>query len=417
MAVTQEPVGPPPGSGGPIPTWDVAQPAEAGTLSRGLVLVTVASALWLITAVAEAAHVGLLASAVLAASVAVGIATGAHRAFRAFPGMVVALLVFLALLFLSSLLIPNVPDRWGLLLVCLPLIPVGLDWLRVGRLQGTIVVAAFLVIPTAAAERSGSLVVTLGWFALAAASLWSLEQDRRRGEDRPQPLVPGTGLTDPHPGDLLRTVALAVGVGLLAALLLSVPSCNLDLSLPGNGSSGSGRIEPGEPGDPGSGEPRPIEPGSDRPGTGEPGGSTSPAGDQDGAGDRDPERPSPPRFSPWWLLVVVALAAALAWYLWRRSRTPPMPMPDREWALALVEQIDRAGRDRGLPRPESSTVLQYTDELASSVLPDEQLRAVGRLLNDALFGRIAIDAHTRMWAQTVVDEIIEVHPVEGRTRR
>lgn len=94
-----------------------------------------------------------------------------------------------------------------------------------------------------------------------------------------------------------------------------------------------------------------------------------------------------------------------------------MPMPDREWALALVEQIDRAGKDRGLPRPESSTVLQYTDELASSVLPDEQLRAVGRLLNDALFGRIAIDAHTRMWAQTVVDEIIEVHPVEGRTRR
>lgn len=407
----------PPGTGAPAPRWDPPQPAEAGYPSQAITLLTVASALWLTTAVADASPAGLGAALVLAVSVGVGIATGAHRAFRSFPGLVAAILVFVALVFLSGLLAPTLPDRWALILFYLPLVPVGLDWRRVGRLQATIAVAAFIVIPMSAADRSGALAVTLGWFALAAASMWSLEQDRRRGEDRPQPLTPGAIDNDPHPGDLLRTVLLAVGVGLLAALLLSVPSCNL--SLPGGDPTGSVTFEPGEPG---SGEPGSERPGSDRPGSGEPGGGepgdgTSGGSGADGSSEPAPDPPAGPRFSPWWLLVVVALAAAVAWFWWRRSRTPSLPSPDREWALGLVEQIDQAGRARGRARPESSTVLQHTDDLAGSVLPDPRLRSVGRLLNDALFGQAAISAHTRLWAQTVVDEIVEAHPVPSRTRR
>ncbi len=112
----------------------------------------------------------------------------------------------------------------------------------------------------------------------------------------------------------------------------------------------------------------------------------------------------------------MALAAALALFWWHRSRTG-VAGADREWALALVEQIDEAGRARGRPRPESSTVLQHTDDLAGSVLPDDRLRAVGRLLSDALFGQTAISAHTRLWAQSVVDEIVEANPVSARGAR
>ena len=53
------------------------------------------------------------------------------------------------------------------------------------------------------------LTLVLGWLVLAAASMWSLEQDRRRGEARPQPLVPGAGDADPNAGDLLRTAVAA----------------------------------------------------------------------------------------------------------------------------------------------------------------------------------------------------------------
>ena len=411
---------PSPGASGPVPSWDPLQPAEAGRLSQGIVLATVGLALWLTTAVAAAADVGLGAAVVLAGSVGLGIVTRAHRAFRSLPGLVAALLVFLALLLLSTILLPDLPRQWGLVLFYVPLVPVGLDWHRVGRLQATIAAAALLVIPVSAADRSGSLAVTLGWFALAAAALWCLEQDRRRGEDRPRPLVSGTADTDPHPGDLLRTVVAAVGVGLLAALLLSVPSCNLDLDLPGNDSTGSVQLEPGEPG---SGEPSSGGPGSDRPGTTAPGDgpstapSTGDGGTGNADGDRAPTPPSASRFSAWWLLALVALAAALAWFWWRRSRAGRPPPADREWALALVEQIDDASRARGRPRPASSTVRQHTDDLAGSVLPDPRLPAVGRLLNDALFGRTAISAHTRLWAQTVVDEILEAHPTGGRARR
>jgi hypothetical protein len=42
---------------------------------------------------------------------------------------------------------------------------------------------------------------------------------------------------------------------------------------------------------------------------------------------------------------------------------------------------------------------------------------VGRLLSNALFGRSTTSAHHRLWAQTVVDEIIEAHPVDVTARR
>ncbi len=425
MAVTQQPPVPLPGAGGPAPTWDAAPPAVAGRLSQAIALTTVGLALWLAAAVTESPHIGLWAVAVLAASVAVGIATGAERAFRGFPGLTAALVTVMALVLLGSRVLPDLLDRWGLVLLYVPLIPVGLDWQRVGRLQATIAVAAFLIIPVSMAERSGWLAVTLGWFAVAAASLWCLEQDRRRGEDRPQPLVPGAADPDQHPGDLLRTLLPAIVAGLLAALLLSVPSCNPELNLPPTDAGRSVPVDPGDPGagDPGaggadSGGPDAVQPGDGTatgpggaPGTGPgAGGGTGNGADQSGT------PPSAPRVSPWWLLAVVALAAAVAWFWWRRSRTPPPLAADREWAVALVERIDQAGKARGLPRPGSSTVLAHTDHLAGSVLPDPRLRSVGRLLSDALFGQTAVSAHTRMWAQAVVDEILEAHPAGAGTR-
>jgi hypothetical protein len=374
----------------------------AGRTSQLLALVTVGLAVWQTTAVIDAGHLGLWGALVLAASVAVSIATRADRPFQGFPGLVAALAGFLALLFLGSLLAEDLPHQWGLVLYTAALIPIGLDWHRVGRLHATIAVAALLVIPVSAADRPGSLAVTLGWFALAAASLWSLEQDRRNGQERPRPLVHGAADPRPHPVDLVRTVAFAVGVGLLAALILSVPSCNLHLNLTGT-DAGSVRVEPGEPG-------------SDRPVTGPDGPdgnpSVRPATDD---GGRTP--PRPPRFSAWWLLVPVALAAAIAGLWWHRSRAQPAQPIDQAWALALVEQIDRAGRARGRPRGGSSTVLQHTDDLARTVLPDRRLPEVGRLLSNALFGRSTTSAHHRLWAQTVVDEIIEAHPVDVTARR
>lgn len=400
MALTEH-SSPSPDIGAPAPKWHGVQAPVAGRVSQVLALVTVGVAVWQTTAAADAAHLGAWGALVLTASVGVSIATRADRAFQGFPGLVAALAGFLALLFLGSLLAEDLPSQWGLVLYTAALIPIGLDWHRVGRLHATIAVAALLVIPTAAADRPGSLAVTLCWFALAATTLWSLEQDRRNGEERPRPLVHGATDSDPHPVDLLRTLAFAVGVGLLAAVALSVPSCNLHLNLTGTDTGGSIQVEPGEPG-----SDRPI-PGPDAPDANP---SVNPATDD---GGRTP--PRPPRLSAWWLLVPVALAAALAARWWHRSRTPPPPPTDRAWALALVEQIDRAGRARGRPRGESATVLQHTDDLARTVLPDHRLREVGRLLSDALFGRSAPSTLHRLWAQAVVDEILETHPVDTRT--
>ena len=412
---------PAPGATGPEPTWDPIPPAEAGPLSQGLVLVTAALALWLATALAESPHVGVVGAGVLAASVVVGLVTGAHRAFRAIPGLVAALLSVMALSFSTAFLGANVPRAWGWAFLVVPLALIGLDWQRVGRLHAVVAVATFVVIPLAAAHRSGAMATALGWLVLAAASMWSLEQDRRRGEDRPLPLVPGAVDAEPHADDLLRTVLLAVAVGVVAALLVTVPSCDLPLNLPGTGGGRSVQVQPGDPGTEG-------QPGYDgQPGSGgQPGPGDGQGGDSDQGGgsadrspgdDQPPKRPKPPRLSAWWLLLVVALAAAVAWFWWRRGRTAPLGQPDREWALALVAQIDEAGRARGHPRTDASTVLAHTDDLAASVLPDDRLRQVGRVLNDALFGHAPVTAATRLWAESVVDEILEAHPVERRPRR
>lgn len=399
----------PPGAAGPVPSWDPTPAAPASPLSQGAVLVTACAALWLAAALADAPLVGVLASAILGGSVALGLATPAHRILGPLPGLVAALLAVLGLGLASAVAVQVVGPAWVWVVFGVPLALVGLDWRRVARLQAVLAVSTLVVIPLAAAERPGAVATTLGWLVLAAACMWSLEQDRRRGEARPQPLVAGAD-DAANPGDLARTVVLAVAVGVVAALLLSAPSCNLPFRMPGNGEPrGPVEVRPGNPGDdPGSYRPTDttIVDGAPSDGTG------------DRPGDQPPPRPpSKPRLSAWWLLLVVALAALAAWFWWRRGRTPPGGPPDREWALALVEQIDDAGRARGRSRGDATTIRHHTEDLAGSVLPDERLLAVGRVLDGALFGHAPVSARTRLWAQSVVDEVIEANPPPGRRSR
>lgn len=399
----------PPGAAGPVPSWDPTPPATAGGLSQVLVLMTAGLALWLATSLADAPHVGIVGAAVLAGSVALGLTTPAHRILGPLPGLVAGVLAVVALSFVSAFVGPVVGTAWLWVIFCVPLVLTGLDWQRVGRLQAVVAVATLVVIPLAAAERSGNLATVLGWLVLAAASMWSLEQDRRRGEARPQPLVPGAGDADPNAGDLLRTVALAVAIGVVAALLVSVPSCNLPFRVPGL--HGPPRTVAVRPGEPGRGEP------TDGSGRTTIVDGTRSDGSGEGSGQAARDRRSGPRLSAWWLLALAAVAALAAWLWWRRGRTPPGGSPDREWALALVEQIDAAGRARGRPRDDATTVRHHTDDLAASVLPDERLATVGRVLDGALFGHAPVDARTRLWAESVVDEVVEAHPAPRRPHR
>ena len=74
------------------------------------------------------------------------------------------------------------------------------------------------------------------------------------------------------------------------------------------------------------------------------------------------------------------------------------------WARATVARLSKLGAKRGRPRGRSETVARYCAELAGSVLPDERLHEVGRLLDATLYGPRGATGEEMSWVGEVLDD-------------
>ena len=113
---------------------------------------------------------------------------------------------------------------------------------------------------------------------------------------------------------------------------------------------------------------------------------------------------------PNWVLIAAALAVALlagavAW--WLASRDAPVP---RSWGETMADRLGHEGSRRGRRRRPDETVMGYSEALASGPLGDPRVARVGRVVSDALFGRVEPPAATRAWAEATVDEVVAAHP-------
>lgn len=466
---------PPPGDGQPqppLPFWRISllviPDADASPASQAITYVVAAFAIGMVAHVASEPGMGIAISLILLLGIVMGLATGATRFFRHAPGtllgVVASVLTAVSLAFLwGALGLAGTDGRVvAVIVIGAGAFVAGLDWTRVGRLRAIPVLAALPVLVVSAGERGPMLAVSLAWFALAVAALWSLECDQRAAFSDPRPLTPRPQRgRDVDSRDLAGALGLALMIGLLFAFSASMPSCSPNI--PGLGRFGfdgpdiGGRDMPfdtdrlslddirfgnfpfdfdGEfPSIDINGVEHLLREGLsgmlylENTQTGERFPLRMENGNlvaRDAAGNvvaviRPAEEKPPSGSSPPWKTILAAAAglavaaAALWWYL--RRRKPPPATESRQWAEDLVNRLDRFGRQHSTPRHRSETVVHHVDALTESVAPDPRLPGVARVVSDALFGHEHPTMEQRLWAEQVVDEVIEAHPPPSRIDR
>lgn len=387
----------------------------------------------------------------------VGIALGEIREVRSvaarMPGWVIGLLgvglvVFVWVLLAAREVVEIFPPHVLLLAV----VGAGLDWAWVTRLRGYILGSGFLVVPLVFEPDRGDVLLALAWLVGAIAALWFIQRDSMSAWPHARPLR--TGGAPAHSDDLFWVAGAAVALGVLAALLLGNPSCRAPWQPPTENveiDSGrfdeSGRLDPGAPGsledrqggrvgeDPagrtGSGEDRGgsgrAQPGQGsgrvQPGEDELGGSGSTQGGSgfetdagdDVLGDGTDEGGGA-SVVPILLAVLAAVAlGALLFWLVRRREPPVRGGGARSWAIELSRRLAVEGARRGRPRLASETITSYAGALGEGPwLPDPRLGDVGVVLSAALFGRAEPPESSRAWAEQVVGEAVDQHPLSGK---
>lgn len=246
------------GPGGPSPVRE----AQAGARSQAVVYASATVAMLIVCGAADSITWGLGGAAALAIGVAIGLTVDLAHVFRNLAGAFLALVTTLAVGVLIGLLGSNAGSVLPLGLAPLAgLVVLGLDWSRVGRLRPLTWAFGLLVIVGVAGEETWTYPAAVGWLALALAALASLEADRRAAQPPVVPTTSGPMAPEVQSTDLVSTILIAVAVALVAAVLLSTPSCQRDGS--GNragrspfgssgGSGGSGRAGGSGSGSPGN---------------------------------------------------------------------------------------------------------------------------------------------------------------------
>lgn len=526
MAVRSQPPGPlplpppeaPVPAAGPGPgqrndeLFQLPPPAEASLVSQAATWLTCSVALVALFAQFGQVALGVALAATLGVGNVVGVATPVGGWFRVFPGIFAAV----ATAFLTSVALALTGAASPVVVLFLVAFVGGLDWRRVGRLLAPIWLAGLVVVILVAVQGGSSFPLAVCWLVLALATIWSLEQDRRRSLVHPDAVGPHPLPDDVGALDLLRVIGIALALGITLAFLLGTPSCSLrpprsvQLMPTGSGSpptsfadpttglthplapdgwlpEGTGQVRPvpgggvevlGSDGvtriyrtddtghstvevpsrtgdrrleyrdDRGVYEVTELDPSgregrhwyyttdgrwregdpsevSGSPGQGD---GSSGSGSSDGSGrtlklpqlDWKAKFPRLPGFGDlswlgWVLLAAAIVAGAFALWRWLPRRGVELE-GDVSWALEVLADLEAAGTARGRPREPAETVLGYTEALAATVLPDERIAAVGRVLSGALFDRAEVSAYTRAWAGAVVAEVVAANPPE-RGRR
>ncbi|MCU1372583.1 MAG: hypothetical protein JWO77_3777 [Ilumatobacteraceae bacterium] len=231
----------------PLPEVWPTEPAKAtepaGARSQVAVYVVGAVAIGIACGAADVLEWGVAAMLALAAGVAIGLLADLGRHFRSVPGAV-ASLITMAVLTIVVAFIGGSPLLFG----CVPLagaLILGLDWDLVRRLRPLPFAFGFLVVIGAGGD-TWTYPAGLLWLVLALGALASLEADRRAGQPQVVAVTGGPAGDDLRKGDVATSVLVALALALVAALLLSTPSCQR--SDQGSGRSGSGQSGSGEAG-------------------------------------------------------------------------------------------------------------------------------------------------------------------------
>lgn len=223
--------GPPPpgpgptGFGGPPVKLVLPTPNPAGVASRLAVFVAigVATAAYLAAGAAPAPIVVCYASLAIGAVLA-GITEVARVLFRSVTAWLGALVVFVALLILITM-IGMTTEVVVLGVLAATFVTAGLDLCWVPRLRLTVFLSGFLFVPTLNAMPGAAVLWAVGWLVALVVALWLLSLDDARALARPEGNAarPLQG----QPADPLRILGLALCGAVVLGLLLSAPSCNI----------------------------------------------------------------------------------------------------------------------------------------------------------------------------------------------
>lgn len=116
-----------------------------------------------------------------------------------------------------------------------------------------------------------------------------------------------------------------------------------------------------------------------------------------------------------WPALAGAALVVCAWVL-RRLVLRRRRLRARPWVTRFFERLVKAGGKRGRPRHPHETPAEYTIVLASSVLPDERLIDVGRLVTEAAYSGREPSPERRRWAEQVLQDAMAApkppHPVD-----
>lgn len=273
MALNRGAPPPPAGAGAPgppeqQPSWvpsignraiPARPPAQAAVF--GVCVLTMA----MVASAAGHPVMAIPAAMALAAGIALGLATSAHRIVAHFAGAAMALIAMVATGGLIGVLAATtgmlIPPISVVLVGCFVL---GLDWRNAARLRVLPFLTGFFVVPVVGLERGWAYPAALLWLAVSVAALWLLQDDEQADLPRPTPLAP---VAPERPSgvrslDVVGTLGIALLLGVTAAFLLGRPSCSL------SGKPDPPNQLPSEPFDPPSGDPfsgdgsgRPAQPG------------------------------------------------------------------------------------------------------------------------------------------------------------
>lgn len=238
-APSSPPVSPPP----QWPTEPVKPEELAGARSQIAIFVVCSVAIGIACGVGGELGWGVAAMLALAAGIAVGLLAELGPRFGSIPGAVASILTMMVLTVLLAFV-----GGSTIAFACVPLAGafiLGLDWHLVRRLRPLPFAFGFAVVIAVASGESWTYAAGLVWLVLALAALASLEADRRAGQPQVVAVTGGPSGDDLRTGDLATTVLIAVAIALLAALVLSVPSCNRNQEGGSGGSDRSGEFGSG----------------------------------------------------------------------------------------------------------------------------------------------------------------------------
>jgi hypothetical protein len=245
---------------GPWPTELRPSDEPARRRSQLVVYVACVVAVGIAADASSARGLGVAIVGALAAGVGTCLALGERRPLGSMPGAVAAAIAMMVLTVV--LLFVGALDGFVLVPVVGAFV-LGLDWKLVRRLRPLPFASGLLVVAAVPGAGSAGVAAAVAWLVLALGALASLESDRRAAQPKVEALSAGPVAPDVPAFDAATTVLVALALALVAALVLSTPSCQRSDGGSGSGRSGAGggslgsgagagRGEPGDPGGTGS---------------------------------------------------------------------------------------------------------------------------------------------------------------------